>query len=60
MPQIHWKIKHVLNVLIFLFYFWRLPHKRIENIFKDKHYDTCTYLKDSLKEFIKIHLSQNS
>ena len=36
------------------------PHKRIENIFKDKHYDTCTYLKDSLKEFIKIHLSQNS
>ena len=36
------------------------PHKRIENIFKDKHYDTCTYLKGSLKEFIKIHLSQNS
>ena len=34
------------------------PHKRIENIFKDKHYDTCTYLKGSLKEFIKIHLSQ--
>ena len=32
----------------------------IENIFKDKHYDTCTYLKGSLKEFIKIHLSQNS
>ncbi len=60
MPQIHWKIKHVLNVLIFPICFGGCPHKRIENIFKDKHYDTCTYLKGSLKEFIKIHLSQNS
>ena len=32
------------------------PHKRIENEFKHEYHDTCTHLKGSLKEFIKIHL----
>lgn len=32
------------------------PHKRIENEFEGKHNDTCTHLKGTLNEFIKIHL----
>lgn len=36
------------------------PHKRIENEFMNEQYDTCTHLKGSLKEFIKIHLSNKA